>query len=468
MKRLLLFFTICISSLSIGQVPVVEWSKSYGGSNADQCFSGQQTYDNGFILGGRTNNNSADFRVIRLNQFGDMVWDKTYGGSGYDQLYSIAQTQDDCYIMCGLSDSNDGDITGNNSGSWNQVAWVVKLDSVGNIIWENSYNSSFSNGSTNSAKSVLQTNDGGYIFLGLSYNGVSEDLWLAKLDSIGNLTWEKSFGGSSGELAREVIQTADSGFIIASLTYSNDGDAIGNHGSSDALIIKVDSLGNLIWSKVYGGSSEDIPNSIKQTTDGGFIIAGYTTSNDDDVSGNHGESDAWVLKLDINGDLIWSKCFGGSETDRANSIFEEIEGGFIVTGPSWSNDGDVTSNYDESNAWMFKLDSIGNLIWENTFGGSGTDLSICVQETTDSNFVFFGYSNSNNGDVTINNGNYDFWIVKLSSDGSSNLTELNPNQPKELIKIVNLLGQEVEYTPNTVLIYQYSDGTSEKVFTIED
>jgi len=419
MKRLLLLITICISSVSFGQAPAIEWEKSLGGSSSENASSIQQTTDGG-------------------------------------------------YIVAGSSNSNDGDVSGNNGQS---DYWIVKLDASGNITWEKSLGGSNSDG----AKSIQQTTDGGYIVAGISLsndgdvsgNHGSYDYWIVKLDASGNITWEKSLGGSSADEASSIKQTSDGGYIVAGRSYSNDGDVSGNHGSGDNWIVKLDASGNITWEKSLGGSNDDWAFSIQQTSDGGYIVAGYSDSNDGDVSSTNGSSDYWIVKLDASGNITWEKSLGGSSGDQARSIQQTSDGGYIVAGYSPSNDGDVSSNNGLSDYWIVKLDASGNITWEKSLGGSSADHANSIQQTSDGGYIVAGRSTSNDGDVTGNHGGQDIWVVKLA-EPTSNLTELNPNQPKELVKIVNLLGQEVEYTPNTVLIYQYSDGTSEKVFTIED
>ena len=232
--------------------------------------------------------------------------------------------------------------------------------------------------------------------------------------------------------------------------------------------MKLDATGNITWQKSLGGTNQDYGYSIQQTTGGGYIVAGYSNSNDGDVTGNNGGVDCWIVKLDTVGNITWQKSLGGSGFDSAYSIKQTQDGGFIVACESYSNDGDVTGNNGSYDYWIVKLDSGGEITWQKSFGGSEGDAASSIQQTNDGGYIIAGSSYSNDGDLTVNNGLNEHWIIKLLSDEISNLTELNSNQSKKLIKIVNLLGQEVEPTANKILIYQYSDGTSEKVFTIED
>jgi hypothetical protein len=176
-----------------------------------------------------------------------------------------------------------------------------------------------------------------------------------KLNSSGDIEWQKCLGGTNWDVAYTIQQTSDGRFIVAGYTESNDGDVSGNHGNSDYWVVKLDSSGDILWQKCLGGTSWDFANSIQQTSDGGFIVAGYTESNDGDVSGNHGGSDAWVVKLNSSGDIEWQKCLGGTGDEYVNSIKQTSDGGFIVAGCTKSNDGDVLGNHGNDDSWVVKL-----------------------------------------------------------------------------------------------------------------
>ena len=166
-----------------------------------------------------------------------------------------------------------------------------------------------------------------------------------KLNNLGDIEWQKCLGGTNTDIANSIQQTSDGGFIVAGYTFSNDGDVSGNHGGSDALVVKLNSSGDIEWQKCLGGTSWDEAYSIQQTSNSGFIVAGKTNSNNGDVSGNHGGDDYWVVKLNSLGDIEWQKCLGGTSWDVAYTIQQTSDGGFIVAGYTHSNDGDVSGNY---------------------------------------------------------------------------------------------------------------------------
>jgi hypothetical protein len=346
-------------------------------------------------------------------------WQKSVGGTGNDYAESIQQTNDGGYIVVGISYSNDGDVSGNQGAS---DCWVVKLNAFGTIEWEKSMGGS----GDDNARLIQQTNDGGYIFIGpsdsndgdVSGNHGNLDYWAVKLTSTGVIEWQKSLGGTGYEYAQYIQQTSDGGYIAAGSSFSNDGDVSGNHGGFDCWVVKLNNEGTIVWQKSLGGLSNDEAESIQQTNDGGFILAGHSDSNDGDVSGNHGGPDYWVVKLSSIGTIEWQKSLGGSGSDQAKSVQQTNDGGYIVAGYTSSNDGDVSVNYGYLDFWVVKLNSLGTIEWQKTLGGSDFDLAQSIQQTNDGEYIVAGYSYSNDVDVQSSQGNQDFWVVKLSSIGT--------------------------------------------------
>jgi len=407
------------------QEPLVEWQKALGGSGNDWAESIQQTNDGGYIVVGFATSNDGDvsgnhgledYLIAKLDTEGNIEWQKALGGSLDDYAYSVQQTSDGGYIVAGYTQSNDGDVSGNH-GELGYDYWIVKLDSNGNIEWKKTLGGS----DYDKAYSIQQTNDGGYIVVGhtwsndgdVSGNHGGEDYWVVKLDSNGYIEWQKALGGSNYDNAYSIQQTNDGGYIVAGWASSTDGDVSGNHGGLDYWIVKLDAYGNIIWQKCLGGSERDWAESIQQTKDGGYIVAGYTESNDGDVSGNHGRADYWIVKLDAYGNIIWQKCLGGSDDDWAYSIQQTNDGGYIVAGWASSTDGDVSGNHGGLDYWIVKLDSNGNIIWQKALGGSDYDYAYSIQQTNDGGYIVAGRTYSNDGDVSGNHGGWDYWIVKL-------------------------------------------------------
>lgn len=332
------------------------------------------------------------------------------GGSNGDRGFAIQQTSDGNFILAGYAESDNGNVTGNHGGD---DYWIVKLNSEGSIIWQKSLGGS----EKDEANSIQQTSDGGYIVAGFSdsddgdapgnYGG--NDYWIVKLDGLGNLLWQKRFGGMNTDEAYSISQTTDGGYVIAGYSNSNSGDVSGNHGGFDYWVVKLDADGNLMWQKSLGGSDNDDAYSILQTTDGGFIIAGTSFSGDHDVSYNHGEQDYWIVKLNGSGDLEWQKSLGGSDIDIAYLIRQTTDGGFIVAGNSYSNDGDVIGNHGVY--WIVKLDATGNITWQKSLDGACTQGDI--QQTNDNGFIVVGQGDGNFNGIT------DYFIARLDVNGDS-------------------------------------------------
>jgi hypothetical protein len=440
MKKILALLITLFSLNSFSQAPTIDWAKCLGGTLIDRASSIQQTTDGGFIICGASvsndgdvsgNHGGSDIWVVKFNASGNLVWQKCLGGTLNEYPTSIQQTTDGGYIICGWTQSNDGDVSGfHGLGD----VWIVKLNATGSLLWQKCLG-----GTMNESNSLIQqTTDGGYIICSESQSndgditgnhggnlGV-EDIWVVKLNSTGSLLWQKCLGGTWNESKTSIQQTTDGGFIICCLTYSNDGDISGFHGQSDIWVVKLNASGNLVWQKCLGGTLFDAvsdASSIQQTTDGGYIIFGYTGSNDGDVAGNHGGSDLWVVKLNASGNLVWQKCLGGTSGDgpNENSIKQTTDGGFIICGWTQSNDGDVSGNHDGMDLWVVKLNASGNLVWQKCLGGtwdeSDSDAS-SIQQTTDGGYIICSETQSNDGDVSGNHGGGDIWVVKLNASGN--------------------------------------------------
>ncbi len=234
-----------------------------------------------------------------------------------------------------------------------------------------------------------------------------------------SIQWQKALGGNSYDEAKSIIQTTDGGYIVAGGSASSNGDVFGHLGANDFWIIKLSSTGSVQWKKIYGGTGNDIAQSIKQTSDGGYIVVGDTDSNNYDVTGNHGGfSDGWVVKLSSFGSIQWQRALGGSKWDDFLSVEQTSDNGYIMTGRSDSFDGDLTENKGLTDLWVVKLNESGAIEWQKTYGGSKDDLGSSVKQCPDGGYVIVGETASTDGDVTWNNGNVDFWILKLAADGT--------------------------------------------------
>lgn len=350
-------------------------------------------------------------------------WQKSLGGTNIDEASFVRQTSDEGYIVAGRSKSNNIFVSGNHG---NFDYWIVKLDSNGNVQWQKSLGGS----GLEEAPSIEQTADGGYILAGASNSNNGDvtgnhggyDFWVLKLDNLGNIQWQKSLGGTSEDYAYSIKQTSEGGYIVAGRSNSNDGDVGANHGNYDYWIVKLDNAGNIQWQKLYGGSGIDEAHSIQQTSDGGYIVAGFSWSVNGDVTGNHGNSsDYWIVKLNNAGVIQWQKCLGGTNADYGYSIEQTVEGGYIVAGHSISNNGDVSGNHGNYDYWIVKLNNSGTIEWQKCFGSGFTEYAYSIQQTSDRGYVVAGWtypSNSDLGDVSGSHGYHEYWVVKLDNAGT--------------------------------------------------
>lgn len=340
-----------------------------------------------------------------------ILWQHALGGTNDDVAEDIAQTADGGSIMAGYTFSNNGDVSGNHGGS---DAWVVKLSSTGAIQWQRSLGGT----ADDQAYSVQQTTDGGYIMAGytdsndgdVAENHGTRDAWVVKLDSSGAIEWQHPYGGTYYEEALDIRQTSDSGYIMAGNTESDSGDVSGIHGSNDAWVVKTNASGIIQWQHPLGGISDDGATGIAQTSDGGYIMAGYSDSNDGDVSGNHGAEDAWVVKLDGLGNLQWQRCLGETYVDQAESIHQTADGSYLMAG--WL----VPPGLYDPDLWAVKLDGDDSLQWQNSLNAGDMDEGYDLVETADGGSVVAGSSDGNMPGM--HNGTLDAWAIKLDGSGT--------------------------------------------------
>lgn len=409
------------------QTVELEWQKCLGGSSVDKLSDIEPTDDGGFILVGssRSNNGNVsgnhgwfDVWLVKVDSAWNIIWQKSLGGDTTDQAYSVKQTSDGGYIFIGHTRSNNGNVSGLH-GIYPDF-WVVKLNSLGIITWQKCLGGT----GTDFGTSIIQTSDGGYALTGMTTSADGDvtgyhnllDVWTVKLDASGNIQWQKCLGGSNDEDSQALIQTPDGGYLVVGYTMSNDGDVTGNHGNSDVWVAKLSSTGLLQWQRCYGGTNYEKGRAVQNTSDGGYIIAGYTNSNDGDVQGLHQSYDYWVLKLSSTGTLLWQKCLGGNGTDYAYDIQLSDDGGYVVNGLTNSNNGDVSGLHGiADDIWACKINSIGNIQWQKCLGGTNTEIGWSIHPTDDGNYIVGGEAMSTDGHVTGLNGVTDYWGVKLKS-----------------------------------------------------
>lgn len=412
----------------------VAFIKSYGGSGEDTPQAIITTADGGFAVLGFSNSTNGDLEgkalpvndywLLKLDAEGELDWSKTYGGSKDDRGQSLVQTQDGGYALTGYAMSDDGDASVNKGFHDN---WVVKVDGQGEIEWERSYGFSGHDHSYD----ILDTGDGGFFFTGflditsaradgnteksssISAHGVGE-FWGTKIDRKAEVQWRGYYGGTNNDRAHAVVRADDGGYVMAGFTESDDFDINNSRGSYDFWVVKIDDTGELVWQHSFGGTGIERAQDIAKTIDGGYVITGSTFSTDVDVTKNHGEADIWLIKIDGAGNLVWNKSFGGAQFDASESIILSKDGGFIITGNSKSTDADTNTNSGENDIWVIKTDSNGNMVWQKSFGGSGLDYGFDAVETDSGTIVLVGETSSTDFEGVENKGESDAVIIKIN------------------------------------------------------
>lgn len=368
---LLLFVPFIVSA---NQAPETDWVVSLGGNREEIINDIIQTSDGGYIAAGMTASKSSsdDVYVVKLNQTGGVEWENNYGDIKEDYAKSIRQTSDGGYIIGGGTRSfNVGLID----------YYIIKLDSSGEVQWEKKYGGS----QTDICETIIQTRDGGYMAAGQSWQNILEgNMYLIKLDPNGNKEWDKTIGGGLEDGAYDVMQTSERGYIVAGYTRSV------TDGSYKVYIVKTDPDGNVEWSRDLGGGSDDQAFSLEQHRDG-YVAAGYTKS--------YGESsDVYVVRVDLDGNPVWEKTFGGRDTEEvAQSIRKTSDGGYILAGKT------NQYTYGAYDMYLLKLDSNGNEQWSQVFGGENDDYGYCAIQNSKGGFTVAGQTKSTGfgGDVYI-------------------------------------------------------------------
>lgn len=351
----------------------------------------------------------------------------TYGGSKNESAQSIISTNDGGYAVLGFTQSNDGDVKNKTNESFNY--WLLKFDSNNDLQWQKNYGGS----DDDRGQTIIQTTDGGYAILGytksddgdITQNNGAHDFWILKLDTTGNVMWQKTFGFAGADKGISLIETNDNGYLITGVLDVTASNGLGNskvfakkHAGGDYWVIKLNADGNKQWSKFYGGTFTDTPYDVIQTNDSGYILVGSSDSNDVDIKNNKGSYDFWVIKISETGTLVWEKSFGGSEIDEARAITSTNDGNYIIIGDTRSSDGDITSNNGAADLWIIKISPLGELIWEKSFGGNSFDVARSISKTQDNGFLISGSSRSSDGDIAKNNGQNDAWVLKIDANAN--------------------------------------------------
>lgn len=343
----------------------------------------------------------------------DLVWRAIMGAKGDTYINSIVSAPDGGCVVAGKFKERDTRGYGN--------MFVTKLDGLGNRCWERSVEL----GVDGNATAVILCPDQGYLVTG--YRKVRAGgspstqidrcrVVLIKLDSLGEVIWQREPIGDMACCASCVRATPDGGYILAGYHREGSGDRSA-HGNDDMLIVKVDGEGKRLWSREMGGSDRDYAACIAVTPDGNYVVAGTTASMDGDVRHNHGGNDGWLAKLDKNGRLLWQRAVGGSRDDFAYGVCPTADGGCVMTGISWSSNGHFIKNHGGSDAWAARFDKDGRKKWLTVFGGTGDDYAGAIEAAGDGGYLIAGYSGSEVGGRRGRGRDHSIWMVRINENG---------------------------------------------------
>ena len=436
MPRILFIFTFffgCVKSeLSIDNKSYkLDYIKTFGGSNDDEANDIINTSDGGFMVIGSSKSSDgliqkkigseSDILLIKFDSNKSIEWVKNYGGSKDDRGQSVVEVSGIGYALLGYSMSNDGDAS-NNEGFHDN--WVILIDSIGNIIWEKSYGFS----GHDHAYNIIKTKDGNLFFNGFLdvtasrglgstekveksiKHGVGE-FWCHKIDLDGNILWRKYFGGTNNDRSYDSIETAEGDFILVGSSESSDNDISSPKGSYDIWVIKLTSNGDFLWERSYGGSKYETANSIIQSSDNKIHILGSTLSNDKDISFQMGSSDFWLLTLDSDGNLLSEQTFGGSNFDRGEKIEIDGKDNLWIIGYSKSIDFDFNSNKGKNDAVLIQLSKNRILKEILSIGAEGEDIANSLIHFNENEIIVAGYSDSKEDFFVENKGGKDIFLA---------------------------------------------------------
>lgn len=369
----------------------------------------------------------SDVWVIRVNSSGSLLWQKCLGGSSQEHGQAICRLSDGNFMIAGATNSSGGDVSVNPFGG--SDFWMIKIDPNGNVLWDTCLGSSGEDeplgitATTDGGCIVVGQIEGGdgTLISTPPINGYStygSDMWVVKLNSDGSIAWNTCLGDSGQESATSVCQTPDGGYLIGG--WSNSASFLGEslYGSADAIVVKLTAVGAVSWVKPLGGSGYEEVTSVINTADGGFMVGALTESEDGDVSGNHavGTGDAWLVKLTNAGSIQWQKCYGGTGNESKTKVIEFPGGGYLFGANTQSEDGDLKRYYSsdgDNDMWVGKTDASGNLLWEKTIGGSSNEMCEGVFAASDGTVTIGGWSDSTDVDFSPGYGSQEFRLIRF-------------------------------------------------------
>jgi len=474
MFRILLVLLNLNVFFATAQIPHLIWQKCYGTADKDHIY-GIVPKDNGFIIAlevrtgeGLTNyHGSYDIWLVNVDSTGDIIWEKCYGGSSADSPYKLIKKTDDEYFIFGYTGSTDGDVNSGNKGYTD--LWVVKINGQGDIIWERTYGCR----GFEEPRDMILTPDDGFVMIDRIGSGGGDvsnyygygDVWICKCDSLGNIEWEKTFGNDGLDNCLSMIINRNNNLMMIGAVQKHGGlvECFPDGAWGDVWIIELDLQGNIVAQHCYGGSIYELGYSLIEL-DEGYAFTSSTYSNDGDVSGFHGtpgvpgNSDIWVVKLNAQMEIAWQKCLGGYNGDNTEYITQTYDGGFIIIGYSYSNDGDVSGNHalpgsESTDIWVVKLTKDGEIEWQQCYGGWGDEMietPFTVLKESDYKFVIASSTNFGPSYDVIctpcggNIADEDLWLFELKD--CTHYAPHTPSRPTGPVHACSASGKASQYT----------------------
>lgn len=463
--RFLCFLTCFLLPAALFSQPALQWQSRIGGDSM-RVQSMDLAHNEGYIFGGTGGAiNTKEAWVIKTDDTGKVLWEKRYGGSGLDQLWYISSTTDGGYIFTGMTGSTDGDLTGIHTHHGNGDVWVVKIDSIGTIQWQKTYGGSLSD----VGRIIKQTPNGEYLVAAqvlsndgdVTGNRGGVDFWVIKLDDTGKILWQKAMGSSGLDAPYDMVLTAEGGCFVVGEARWNDGDVSQGIPGNNWWMVKLSSAGAIEWEKTHSGmgAGNDIATSVSRTMDGGYIVLGQLWNTMNNPGVHHG-----LLKLDASGMVQWSKPINAliAGLRGMQAIIQTADSGYLVL-PAEKKPrfpGDNSYNY-----YILKLDAQGDSVWSKVLGGTKDDVASLLMKAPDGGYVIAGFTESDDGDVAGNPSEGRNWIIKLAPPPTTNAVldnapsriEVYPNPTHDVVyfseqiqvQVQDVLGRVIEEKKQT-------------------
>ncbi len=386
MKKYCIVVLMALAGVVWGQPPDTVWTRTYGGDRYDEFHDVLCTSDGGYLVVGETWSMGAgdrDWYVVKTDSIGHLEWYRTFGGIYDDCANAVVPTSDGGYAICGRL---SGDTT--RYCDFGLIILNEQGDSIGGRI--------YGGPDDELAIDLLQTLDDGFIIVGSArgYGAGGNDMWLVRTDVNGDSLWSRTYGGSAWGGARAAALMPDGGFAVAGYTGSRGA------GAWDMWLVRMDSLGDSLWSRTYGGRNIDEVSAMQATADGGFILAGYTDSF------GEGWENAWLVKTDSAGNLEWQRPYGNVVQAWARDVVQLSDGGYAFSGFYLYEPGDTR-------AWMVRINSMGDTLWSRQWGISNlSNHANTITLTADGGYVLAGLKDWVSNTITSGNA----WLLKTSPD----------------------------------------------------